>query len=146
MTFISYFFFNLHLLRYSFGTSWSWLGLWRHCWHGQWLWPVQNTDWVWNLHAEFPSRFMSYFVIFLNYFKFHVMKVIQNECSCIVPTRATLVCDMPTSLYSPTGHVKSPTKAQPGVPLVFTMHLHPFWIPLIDLTMHNIYATHLGHK
>ena len=75
------FVFNLHLLRYSFGTSRSWLGLWRHCWQGQLLWPVQNADWEWNLHAEFPPRFMSYFVIFLKLFHIPCYK---RDSKCVL--------------------------------------------------------------
>ena len=39
-----------------------------------------------------------------------------------------------TSLHSPTARAGSPTKAQPCVPLISTMHGQPFLIPLIYLS------------
>ena len=52
---------NIALLCYSLMTSWSWLGLWRHCW--QRLGRVHFTDWEWELCTECPIRFPSYFVL-----------------------------------------------------------------------------------
>ena len=44
-------------------TSWSWMGLWRHFWHRQWLGWVHYTDQEWDLRMECPLRFTSYFVL-----------------------------------------------------------------------------------
>ena len=43
-------------------TSWSWMGLWRHCWRKQWLGRVHCTDWEWDLCMEYPLRLTFYFV------------------------------------------------------------------------------------
>ena len=49
-------------------TSWSWMGLWRHCWRRQWLGRVHSTDWEWNSCMECPIPFRSYFVLFSELF------------------------------------------------------------------------------
>ena len=45
-------------------TSLSWMGLWRHCWRGQWLGWVHYTDWELDLCLEWLLRFTSYFCLF----------------------------------------------------------------------------------
>ena len=40
-------------------TSWSWMGLWRHCWCRQWLGRVLCTERGWNLCMECPLQFTS---------------------------------------------------------------------------------------
>ena len=52
------------LLWYSFVTSWSWLGLWHHCWHRQCLGRVHYTDGDWDLFMECPLRSTFYFALF----------------------------------------------------------------------------------
>ena len=39
-------------------------------------------------------------------------------------------CALATFLHSPTARARSPTKTQPCVPLISTMHGQPFLIPL----------------
>ena len=48
--------------------------------------------------------------------------------------RGTQGCALATPLHSPTARVGSPTKAQPCVPLISTMHGQPFLIPLTQNT------------
>ena len=52
--------------------SWSWLSLWRHCWHKQRLGRVCYTDLEWCLCVGCPLRFTSSLIIFLNYIIFQV--------------------------------------------------------------------------
>ena len=130
-----------NVLCFAIVTSRSWMGLWRHCWRRQWLGRVHCTDWEWDLCLECPLRFTSSY--FLNYFIFHVIKGIKNGCPCIVEIRGTHGCALAWSLHSPAARAGSPTKAQPCVPLISTMHRQPFLDPLINQPARNL---HIGSK
>ena len=54
----------LVLLCCTFLTSWSWLGLWRHC-RCQWLRQIQNADGECGWFTKFRPWFTSYVVIFV---------------------------------------------------------------------------------
>ena len=108
----------------------GWMGLWRHCWRRQWLGRVHCTDRERHLGMGCPLRFGSYFDIhFLTCLTFNVIKGVKNGCPCLVEIRGTQGCALATSLHSCEG---SPTKEQPGVPLISTIHGQPF---LTHLTM-----------
>ena len=49
-----------YVLCVAIVTSWSWMGLWHHCWRRQWLGRVHCTDWEWHLCLECPLRFTPY--------------------------------------------------------------------------------------
>ena len=96
---------------------------------GECIVPIGSE--IYALNVRFDSRrILSYF---LYCFIFHVIKGIKNGCPCIVEIRGTQGCALATSLHSPTARAGSPTKAQPCVPLISTMHGQPFLIPLIKL-------------
>ena len=122
-------------LWYPFVTSWNQLGLW-HCWRRQWLWRVHCAGWKWDLCMECPYRFVSYFVsFFLNHLIFNGIKGINNACPCIEEIRGTYGRALATLLHSPTARAGSPTKVDPCVPLISTMHGPPLLIP--SATTHN---------
>ena len=84
----------------------SWMELWRHCWCRQWHpgW-VHCTVWgeIYVQNVSFDSRrIVSYFLI---HFIFHVIKRIIRS------------------------RVGSPTKSQPYLPLISTVHGQPFFNP-----------------
>ena len=62
------------------------------------------------------------------------MKEIKIGCPCIVDIKGTKGCALATSRHSPTARSESPTKAQPCVPLISSMHGQLF---LILLTSSN---------
>ena len=123
-------------------TSRSWMGLWRHCWRWQWLGRVHCTGWEWDLCLECPLQFTSYFVLFSSLFNIPCYKkglrmvdraLWRSEALRVVPWLRPC-----TRLAY--GSCRSPTKAQPCVPLISTMHGQPFLIPLIQ---YPSYFTHV---
>ena len=118
------------VLWYSFVTPWSYLRLWRHCWRRQWLGRVHYTDYEWDLCLDSCPICLIFLLIL-----YTTMEGIKNGCPCIIiEISCTKDCALATFLHLPTSRAGSPTKAQPCVFLISTIHGQPF---LTHLTNKN---------